>query len=537
MAPIFISYSRKDKDFVRKIGDALAAQKREAWVDWKDIPLTAEWQEEIFTNIEASDNFIFVISPESATSANCRKEIDHAVANNKRMVPIFYRSVPDEAIPGALGKFQRIDFGDNDDFDSKFAALIAALDTDLAWVQIHTRLLTRAKEWEREAKESSFLLRGKDLREAEQWVAKSAEKEPAPTTLQSQYILASRQAATRLQRIVIGAVAAAFVIAAGLAIYAFIQKNVAEDQLARNYWQNSRSARASGNDLGALHFAAKAIRLAPSLRETLLLDLRAIQPSMLRQVFVHQSAVNGARFSRDESRILTWSADGTARLWDAHKGQQIGPALQHQSAVNGALFSRDESRILTWSADKTARLWDARTGQQVGPALQHEDWVSGAVFSGDESRILTWGIDIARLWDAHTGQQIGPALKHTNIVGSAWFSRDGNRILTWSSDHTARLWDAHTGQQIGSTLQRTSIVDGAVFSGDESRILTWSDDHTARLWDALTGKQIGPPLSLQDENELRGVFSGDESRILTWSDDHTARLWDALTDKQTGPAL
>lgn len=82
MAQVFTSYSRKDKDFVRKLSDALANQKREAWIDWKDIPLTAEWQQEILTNVEAAENFLFVISPESATSPNCRKEIDHAVANN-----------------------------------------------------------------------------------------------------------------------------------------------------------------------------------------------------------------------------------------------------------------------------------------------------------------------------------------------------------------------------------------------------------------------------------------------------------------------
>jgi hypothetical protein len=76
VAQLFISYSRKDKDFVRKIGDALAAQKREVWVDWEDIPLTAEWQREIFANIEAADNFLFIISPESVASANCRKEIE-----------------------------------------------------------------------------------------------------------------------------------------------------------------------------------------------------------------------------------------------------------------------------------------------------------------------------------------------------------------------------------------------------------------------------------------------------------------------------
>ena len=99
------------------------------------------------------------------------------------MIPILCRYVPDDAIPKALGKFQRIDFIDNDDFDAKCATLIGALDTDLAWVRIHTRLLTRAKEWEREQRDSSFLLRGKDLHEAEQWLAKSPEKEPKPTPL------------------------------------------------------------------------------------------------------------------------------------------------------------------------------------------------------------------------------------------------------------------------------------------------------------------------------------------------------------------
>ena len=168
----------------------------------KDIQLTAEWLKEIFTNIEASDNFIFVISPESVASTNCRKEIDHAVANNKRMVPIFYRAVPDEDDPrGVWASFKGWISAETMTLTRNSRALIVALDTDLEWVQEHTRLLIRAKEWEREGKESSFLLRGKDLREAEQWVAKSAEKEPKPTTLHSQYILASRQAATKTQRI------------------------------------------------------------------------------------------------------------------------------------------------------------------------------------------------------------------------------------------------------------------------------------------------------------------------------------------------
>ena len=55
MAQVFTSYSRKDKDFVRKLSDALASRKREAWIDRNDIPLTAEWQREILANVEAVD--------------------------------------------------------------------------------------------------------------------------------------------------------------------------------------------------------------------------------------------------------------------------------------------------------------------------------------------------------------------------------------------------------------------------------------------------------------------------------------------------
>jgi len=345
MAQVFISYSRKDKEFVRKLADALAAQKREAWADWKDIPLTAEWQQEIFTNIEAADNFVFVISPESSASANCRREIDHAVANNKRMVPILHRLVPDEAIPEALGKIQRIDFGENDNFDSKFAALIAAIDTDLPWTQIHTRLLTRAKEWEREAKDSSFLLRGKDLREAEQWMAGSGEREPKPTTLHSQYILASRKAATRLQQIIVGAVTVAFLVAVGLAIYAFRQKNVAEQRLrlaaTRHLIGNSREMLHVQPDT-ALLLAAEAVAASHPLAESeqraardVLWDAMANTRSV--EYFLHGLDRDIISLGVDNTGRSLYAADvsGIVR-WDLTSRSLAGPKL---IGPKGILFS------------------------------------------------------------------------------------------------------------------------------------------------------------------------------------------------------
>jgi TIR domain-containing protein len=104
-----------------------------------------------------------VISPESVASANCQKEIDHASRNNKRLIPLFHRDVPDKDLPEPLAKINRIFFRDSDDFEATFAALIKALDEDLDWKRAHGRLLVRAKDWEGKNREKSFLLRGKDL--------------------------------------------------------------------------------------------------------------------------------------------------------------------------------------------------------------------------------------------------------------------------------------------------------------------------------------------------------------------------------------
>jgi hypothetical protein len=88
------------------------------------------------------------IGPESVSSATCQKEIAHAAANNKRLIPILHRYVPDEKIPEALTGINWIFLRNADDFESNFASLIDALETDLDWKRTHTRLLKRCLEWE-----------------------------------------------------------------------------------------------------------------------------------------------------------------------------------------------------------------------------------------------------------------------------------------------------------------------------------------------------------------------------------------------------
>jgi WD40 repeat protein len=543
MARAFISYSRRDTDFVRQLNDALVAHKREAWVDWKDIPLTAEWQQEILTNIETADSFIFVISPDSVTSPNCRKEIDHAVSNNKRMVPIFRRPVPDDAIPPALGRFQRIHFVDGDDFNSKFTALISALDTDLAWVQMHTRLLTRAKEWEREGKDNSFLLRGKDLREAERWVAQSSDKDPKPTTLQSQYVLASRQSATKLQRIVIAAVTAAFLIAVGLAVYAFIQRNVAKQETAVAQ-RNEHESKA--RELAAL--SIESLRTDPE--KSILLGMQAVhatlrfgQPPLptaeeaLHQALLssqvratllgHLDSVGGVAFSPDGKRLATVSADHTAKVWDAESGKELLTLHGHLNWVTGVAFSPDGKRLATASVDQTAKLWDAESGKELLTLLGHSGSVYGVAFSPDGKRLATAGEDkTAKVWDAEGSKEL-LTLRGRSV--GVTFSPDGKRLATASEDKTATVWDADSGKALLTLHGHSDSVIGVAFSPDGKRLATASADHTAKVWNAESSKEL---LSSSDLWVTGVAFSPDGKRLATASVDQTAKVWDADSGKE-----
>ena len=93
MSDVFISYSRKDGDFAKKLTEKLAEIGHEIWIDWHDIPLTANWWKEITEGIENANTFVFIISPDSVSSPICNFEVAHALYYGKRIIPILYRDV------------------------------------------------------------------------------------------------------------------------------------------------------------------------------------------------------------------------------------------------------------------------------------------------------------------------------------------------------------------------------------------------------------------------------------------------------------
>jgi len=216
MASLFISYSRKDIDFARKLTEAFKGQELDFWIDWAGIPPTVDWWQEIEKGIEEADIFVFLLSPDSAKSKVCKREIEHAIKNGKRLIPIVVRDVNAAQTPSELQSLNWIFLRENDNFSDALGKLMTAIKTDYGWVQTHRKLQVKALEWERSEHENSFLLRGKELQDAEFQLAANSSKEPFPTRLQHEFVFNSKKERVRQQRIVISIITVIVFIIAGL---------------------------------------------------------------------------------------------------------------------------------------------------------------------------------------------------------------------------------------------------------------------------------------------------------------------------------
>ncbi|MBE9177609.1 TIR domain-containing protein [Oculatella sp. LEGE 06141] len=330
MADVFISYSRRDKEFVHMLHEALRRSNHDTWIDWQDILPSTEWWKEIEAGIEASNTFIFVISPDSVSSKVCNQEIDCAVANHKRLLAVVHRDVDGLTIHPALSKHNWLFFRETDEFNPAFQSLIQAIDTDLEHVRSHTRLLVKAKEWDNKGRNDSFLLRGDDLKDAEQWLKQNDTNVPVPIELHKNYISKSREAengSRRAKRLVaIGAGAMSIMLAiAALAVVWARQDIQAQNQAAQAAAQRAdqaeqREKEALAEAESAERLAANAASEAVAVVETLNQARRELEQTQ-QSLQTEQEQVQNAK--RELATITAELAQSKAALAEAQQALAV----------------------------------------------------------------------------------------------------------------------------------------------------------------------------------------------------------------------
>lgn len=568
---IFISYSRKDKLFVRKLNEAIDSAGIDAWVDWEGIPLSSDWMAEITSAIEGGDAFVFVISPDSLKSQICQNELELGIKYNKKIIPVLYRE-PEKRqkmhpkLASTNWVYMR---ARKDDFKATIPQLVNAIQTDLGWVQQHTRLLERSGEWERKNRSNSFLLQGEDLEDGEKWMTASTEnKSREVIPLQAEYISTSRKNAVQRQRNLTLGIGLIMVISVLLGIFALFQwqsavesrkeaelsaaaaaasekvaleqKAFAEEQRALAE-QKEIEAKAQKSAAQAEIYKERPSELDTSTllaldalshlstssninaAENIVRNNLSIMPIPVTQA-AHTSRIWNLHLSQDGQYFVSSSVDNTACIWTT-EGEKIQCA-QHEDDVTDAFLSKDNTILVTASLDKTIKLWDV-TSNSLLKEFIFEAEVLDIDLSPDGSLIAAGREDgFVTLVNINIQQSVYNYNFSRGPVSVVKFHPDGKLLAIGTRTGGARIWTIMTGLITPGPAHEAEVFN-LEFSPDGKLLASASEDSTARVVRAETGRQT---IVSQHPDWVEDVaFSPDSKWFVTVSDDKIVRVFDSQT--------
>lgn len=554
MADVFVSYSRHDAAFVRRLVGSIEDRGKQVWLDTEGIADAEVFPAAIKRAIEQSDAFLFVITPAAVESAYCENEVEYAKEMQKRIVPVLREPVPDERLHSEIRDRNWIPFTDDAEFDPSMGRLVKALDTDLETARAHTRWLVKALEWEAEGRDKSFLLRGAELRSAEGWLAASPEDaDPAPTQLQREYLLASRNAAARRQRLLVGASLAVAVVSIGLLIFALISRGqaVSERVAARAQALAAESQAQLPNDPEiSLILGMRAVQ-AQATPQTMFALRAALDASPLERALPSVTSPgscgpNGglaSTFSPSGGQIVEAACNGTLRLIDARTGN-IQRAANLHAPLSAVAYSPGGS-LLAVGTGTGVMLLDPATGSVKArlTAIRSAGPPSALAFSPNGQLLAANGPQSITLWSLPAMRP--RAFEHDIYdVGTMAFNRDGRQLIVGggNSDNSVHVYDVATGRMIHRIVATGNQGPGwpevVALSPDGSRLAVGypadPQNVTAKVsvYSTHSWAKEFDVMSINDVEISSVAFAPDGTRLAIGAEDGTAGVWSLATREQ-----
>jgi WD40 repeat protein len=542
MADVFVSYSRRDSAFVDRLVRSIERRGKQVWLDTEGIADAEVFPRAIRSAIESADAFVFVITPHAVSSGYCQAEIEYARDLGKRIVPVLRTAVDDEYLHAEVRDRNWIPFADDTHFDASLDRLVGAIDADLELAREHTRWLVKAIEWDAERRDRSFLLRGSELRSAEVWLARAdADAEPAPTALQREYLLASRGAAARRQRVLLGVSLAVAAVAVGLLIFALISRNQAISEritaTSQAFAAQSQSELPVDPEVSVL-LAMRAVRTAPTGQATLALR-EALDRSPLRlavgfsgpretQLCGDDSGLSVA-YSPDGTRIAVGGCDGRVTILNATTGRVMRHAMVARFAP--AVAYSPNGLLLAVGTGGGVLLLDPGT-LAVRAKLAGFGTTNTVAFSPSGDWLVAASDGGLTEWNVHTHTRRRLGIPDGFEFKTLAFTQGGRFLLAGEqSVNDVPVYDVQTGRLV--RMLHTPGVAGAVVAaaGEQLAVATLSANGvgTVTIWRTSDWKPAFTAASVAGDQISAVAFSPDGDRLAIGDADGTAGIWSVAT--------
>ncbi|MBU1210091.1 MAG: TIR domain-containing protein [Alphaproteobacteria bacterium] len=560
---VFLSYSRKDEVFMRRLATALHERGYAPDFDQSDydpdnisggISAEDEWWQRLEQMIVAADVMVFIVSPDSAASKVCDEEIAFAREVGKRLIAVECRPVDRTKVPPALAARQigiKFLVDGVDRFDEALEKLCAAINKDVPWHRENRRLTELAIKWDGEGRPDDRVLSAADIRATETHFERRSRNEAPPANVLADFLDHSRtkreEERNRLRR------------TTGLAFVKPAEETIATGEFER-----------------ALRFSAAGILLADDQGGVLLPEL---QSSLARAKFSnrtlailhgHTARVNTAAFGMLDKLVITASRDETARVWDARTGRCSFSPMRHEAEVTGAAFFRSKALALTTTAAGEMIIWNFVNNEPIAKwRLEARKRIEFARLSPSDEMVAFYCREGGRLRLQKTFVEAEVDIEASSTeLTDAQFSKCGSMLLIGSATGAVSVWKIQefskpvqykqfraeckivdvgwcfndavvTCLTIGGNVEMWHLAterrlstrpnEGAStlsVSENGNLIATGASNGSITIWDSRNGT-VHATLLGHEAGITSAHFSRCQRKLVTGSHDHTARIFDA----------
>lgn len=497
---VFISYSRRDLDFVDRLQSALEDAGVEASVDREDIEKGEAWWARIQQLITEADTVVFVLSPDSIASPVCQQEVDFAESLNKRFVPVVARDIAGLAAPAALARLNYIFFipkdGASGDFGTTIGELTRALQTNIQWIREHTRLGTLAQRWEDRKRPQDLLMRGNELAAAETWLTSRPPGAPDPTDAHRALITESRRSMTRRQRRTLALSLSAVAVSLSLALVAYLKQVEAQQTLATSDFINGTRLFL---DPATAHEGLGLLSRASGLENRDRAIIRLNSAAQQDPFWVKAPAPAPAPAAKTPPLPPQYSNFGWGKTIShsiSDDGQRIAVSVS-----NGE--SHPEIRVAVFENGRAITNWFV-------PKAEEEQWLyTVRVALSPDGRLLAterqdWrSASYVQVYDLTANKLIGVPVRATGLVSA--FQQRGFKVTKFLSN---RLF-GHSDDEHRHLLVGSERGDAAIYFIDETNSqLLLRHQHGDAVVAAAVGGKPGAEILVSFDAAFTGKVSG-----------------------------
>jgi WD40 repeat protein len=409
-----------------------------------------------------------------------------------------------------------------------------------------------------DGQDSSRLLRGKALQEAQFWGKTkhlstqdydflAASEQLAKQELQ-QTLLAERTEKTeaklfqerkiaKIQRLWLFTLAMALLTTSAIGLVAFRQYRRASINELKATAESSEAFFSAEQKLDALIATIKAKEQLKKLGE--------VQPQLSNQInqILEQTIYSIKEFNRitenehlsevaiaaDGNLMAIAEADKTIQLWQPRGDgwKKVKSLKAHTGEVMDVAISGNGRIIASASNDRTIKLW-RRDGTLLTTLRGHKLLVNTVALNWDGSLVVSGGEDrTIKVWQQ--GKPLRTLTGHTNNIHSVAIAHNKEFIVSGGDDRTIKIWQQ--GKLLRTLTGHQDSVRSVVISPDDQLIVSASRDRTIKIWN-FAGQQIAT-LKNHTAPVYSIAISPDGQKIISASGDKTIKIW-SITGTEIG---